>query len=410
VVATLAGSAPGAVAAVFTLNAAPAAAVRMCRRNLAATGVDGGRSGWADALIATSGCANAGTGPAGDADQAAVATALAGVVGTDPERTLAMSTGLIGTRLPVDRVERALTGLVPAGLDTDDRSLDAVADALRTTDSRAKAATVLLRLPGPDGAPRTVTVSGVAKGVGMIHPRMATMLGIVVTDAAVEPTHLGAMLRPVVARTWDQLTVDGDTSTNDTVVLWASGASGAAPVVPGTGPWQALAAGVEAVARSLARQQAADGEGATTLITVGVTGARDDVEAQAVARAVAGSSLLKAAVHGADPNWGRILAAAGNARLADAAVLVAAGLDGSDAARRAGDGVPLDLGALRIAIGDRLVFAGEPVGFDASATRAAMRSGEVIIRLDLGAGGGRGEAFGCDLTEAYVIENSEYST
>jgi glutamate N-acetyltransferase/amino-acid N-acetyltransferase len=174
-----------------------------------------------------------------------------------------------------------------------------------------------------------------------------------------------------------------------------------------------LGAAVEAVARELARQQAADGEGASTLITASVTGARDDAEARAVARAVVASSLVKAATHGRDPNWGRLAGAAGNARLAAARVLEAAGLPPTEAAARAGTPAELDPGRLRIWIADHLVFdggQGGPLGFDRAAARAAMDAPEVLFALDLGLGEGSGEAFGCDLTETYVIENSEYTT
>jgi glutamate N-acetyltransferase / amino-acid N-acetyltransferase len=405
---------PAAAAAVFTLNPIAAAPVRLSRANLASTGSDGGRSGWADAVISTSGCANAATGPAGDADQREVARLFAGALGTEPERTLLLSTGVIGTRLPLERVAAGIAGLVPAGLLSSDEGLEAAAVALRTTDSRTKVATVALTLPDPDGhAARHVRVTGIAKGVGMIHPRMATMLAIILTDAAVGPTTLASLLRPAAARTWDQLTVDGDTSTNDTVFLLASGAAGTVDVALGSAEARALGAAVEAVARDLARQQAADGEGATTSITCGVSGAVDDADARAVARSVVGSSLVKAAIHGRDPNWGRIAAAAGNARLADAAVLEAAGLPGAAATARAGTSPALDPDRLRIAIGGRLVFdgpAGGPIGFDRVGARVALAGPEVLIRVDLGLGTGSGEAFGCDLTETYVRENAEYTT
>jgi glutamate N-acetyltransferase/amino-acid N-acetyltransferase len=259
----------------------------------------------------------------------------------------------------------------------------------------------------------TVTVSGIAKGVGMIHPRMATMLSVILTDATAAPETLWGLLRPIAARTWNQLSVDGDTSTNDTVFVLASGASGGAPAEDGSPAVAILGAAIEAVARDLARQQAADGEGATTLITAAVTGARDDAEARAVARSVISSSLVKAAAHGRDPNWGRVAGAAGNARLAEAAVLEAAGLPAPEAAARAGTPVELDPATLRITIAGHLVYdgsAGGPLEFDRVAARAEMVAPELVIGLDLGLGAGSGEAFGCDLTEAYVIENSEYTT
>jgi len=247
----------------------------------------------------------------------------------------------------------------------------------------------------------------------MIHPQMATMLSVVLTDATIAPDLLWSLLRPAAARTWDQLSVDGDTSTNDTVLVLASGAAGVAPAEDGSPAAAALGRAIEAIARDLARQQAADGEGASTLITTVVTGARDDAEARGVARSVVSSSLVKAAAHGRDPNWGRIAGAAGNGRLAIASVLEAGGLSPAEAEARAGRPVVLDPAKLRIWIAGHLVYdgaAGGPVGFDRVAAREAMHADEVVLALDLGLGSGSGEAFGCDLTEAYVIENSEYTT
>jgi len=346
---------PAAAAAVFTPNAFAAAPVRLSRAHLAATSGDArGGFGRAEAIISTSGSANAATGAAGDADQLEIGAMLAAATGVDIERTLHLSTGIIGTRLPLERVRAGLSTLVPA-LSATDEGLREVAEALRTTDSKTKVATTTISLP--EGSSE-VTVSGVAKGVGMIHPRMATMLSVILTDANVAPETLWGMLRPAAARTWDQLSVDGDTSTNDTVFVLASGAAGGATVEPGTPAASVLGAAIEAIARDLARQQAADGEGANTLITAAVTGAGDDAEARAVARSVISSSLVKAAAHGRDPNWGRIAGAAGNARLADAAVLEAAGLPPAEAAARAGTPAVLDPAKLRISIAGHLVFDG----------------------------------------------------
>lgn len=402
---------PSPVAATFTTNRLPAAPVQMNKEHLwlADTG-GGGTRGWVSALMSTSGCANAATGEAGLADQRSLMATLAEVSETRREHVLAMSTGLIGTRLPVDRVAEAIRTTVPGGLGADDASWTGVAEALRTTDSRPKMASVRLEMPDTDGTPVPVTVSGVAKGVGMIHPAMATMLCFILTDATADPAVLRDLLRPIVARTWDQISVDGDQSTNDTVLLVASGAAGAASLVPGSPAAADFAWALEAVARSLARQQAADGEGATTLITCVVSGAEDDADARAVARSVVGSSLVKAAVHGADPNWGRIAGAVGNATLPPAEVLVAAGLSEEAAPARAGRPVAIDPTRLRIDLAGVPVFAGEPLTFEAAALSASMRVPEVLIRIDLGAGSGTGEAFGCDLTEAYVVENSAYST
>jgi glutamate N-acetyltransferase/amino-acid N-acetyltransferase len=403
-----------AAAATFTPNAFAAAPVRLSRAHLAATAPEGaGRYGWAEAIIATSGSANAATGPAGDFDQARVAELLAGATGTSVERSLLLSTGVIGTRLPLDKIETGIAALAPT-LAATDAALEAAAVALRTTDSRTKVATTSLTLSDPDGLTgRSIRVSGIAKGVGMIHPRMATMLAVILTDATVDPAVLDGLLRPAVVRTWNQLSVDGDTSTNDTVFLLASGAGGAGSVQAGTHEAAELGRAIEAVARDLARQQAADGEGATTLIACQVSGALDDADARAVARAVVSSSLVKAAAHGRDPNWGRIAGAAGNARLADRDVLVAGGLGGDAATQRGGGPATVDPDRLRIAIAGQLVFDGAnggPVEFDRDATRSLMDGPEILIRLDLGLGDGSGEGFGCDLTEAYVIENSEYTT
>jgi glutamate N-acetyltransferase / amino-acid N-acetyltransferase len=405
---------PAAAAAVFTPNAFAAAPVKQSQANLAATSSDAsGRHGWADVVISTSGSANAATGAAGDADQGEIGRMVAASMGVAFERVLHLSTGVIGTRLPLDRVAAGVEANVPL-MSASDEGLAAAAEALRTTDSVTKVATTSVNLHAADGGYVRVTVSGIAKGVGMIHPRMATMLAVVLTDAAVEPASLAGMLRRTAAKTWNQLSVDGDTSTNDTVFVLASGKAGNKPVDSTSDVDEvALEGAIEAIARDLARQQAADGEGAATLITCQVSGARDDAEARAVARAVVSSSLLKAAVHGRDPNWGRIAGAAGNGMLADAAVLEAGGLTADEAAARAGTPAALDPDRLRISIAGHLVFdgtAGGPVAFDRAAARAEMDAPELLIRLDLGLGAGIGEAFGCDLTEQYVIENSEYTT
>jgi glutamate N-acetyltransferase / amino-acid N-acetyltransferase len=360
---------PASVAAVFTTNRLAAAPVRLSRHNLAASG------GHAVAVVSTSGSANAATGVEGDVDQVVLGETVAATLSAPADHVLAISTGLIGTRLPVERLGLPLAQLVENGLSANDGGLAALGEQICTTDTRTKAAAV--RIGG-------VTVSGISKGVGMIHPRMATMLALILTDARAEPAELQAILGPIVERTWNQLTVDGDTSTNDTVLLLASGASG-------VNANHGFAPAVEAVARSLSRQQAADGEGATTLISCQITGAGDDVEARSVARAVVASSLVKTAVHGRDPNWGRIAAAIGNASC---------------------EGRPVSIEEARLSIGIAgvPVFVGRPVDFDRAALAAQMEAPELLIRVDLGLGDGSGEAFGCDLTEQYVVENSAYST
>ena len=192
-------------------------------------------------------------------------------------------------------------------------------------------------MPATGGGTVEVTVTGIAKGVGMMHPDMATMLSIVLTDATADPATLHALLRGAAARTWDQLSVDGDTSTNDTVFLLASGRAGAIGAGDDAGARRALAGGDRGRRDATSRaSRRADGEGAKALMTCQVSGAVDDADARAVARAVVSSSLVKAAVHGRDPNWGRIAGAAGNARLADAAVLEASGLPAGESTSRGG--------------------------------------------------------------------------
>ena len=404
---------PVPAAAVTTPNRFAAAPVRLSRANLAATGGGTAAAGYARAVIATSGSANAATGPDGDADQAAIGEAVASAVGCSPTEVLHLSTGVIGTRLPVGLVRDTIARVADGALAATDEALLAAAVALRTTDSTTKTATTRIDVPTAAGSTTSVTVSGIAKGVGMIHPRMATMLSVILTDATADPATLRALLAGAASRTWNQLSVDGDTSTNDTVFVLASGAAGAADATADPDAHAALGAAIEAVARDLARQQAADGEGATALITCQVSGAADDADARAVARAVVASQLVKAAVHGRDPNWGRVAGAAGNAAVAEAATLEAAGLSAGEATARAGQPAAVDPARMRIAIARHLVYDGAqggPLPIDKPLVREAMGGDEVLIRVDVGLGNGTGEAFGCDLTEGYVRENSEYTS
>ena len=326
-------------AAVFTPNRFAAAPVRLSLANLQATGGTEAACGHARAIVATSGSANAATGPAGDADQAAIGVAVGAALGCNPTQVLHLSTGVIGVRLPLERVTAEVArvgggttggggdgGTTDGVLAATDEALASAAVSLCTTDSSAKMATVTIDAPAAGGGTVPITVTGISKGVGMIHPRMATMLSIVLTDATASPSTLRGLLRRAAATTWDQLSVDGDTSTNDTVFLLASGVAGAASADDDPVARAVLAAALEAVARDLARQQAQDGEGASSLVTCQVSGAADDADARAVARAVISSALVKAAIHGKDANWGRIAGAAGNACAAEAAVLEAAGM------------------------------------------------------------------------------------
>ena len=362
---------PIPAAATFTRNRMRAAPVELAMRSLRAS------RGHAAAVIANAGCANAGTGAQGLADAKEVQALVADRIGVPGRNVLTASTGLIGSRLAVDRIASVLPALTPTAgrrADTD------AAHAIMTTDTVAKEAAVELDL----GRGRTAHVGGMAKGSGMIHPQMGTMLAFATTDAPVGPAALRDTLREVVDRTFNQVTVDGDASTNDTVFLLASGAEGGAEL--GGSALGAFAEGLEAVCRSLAEQIAADGEGAEHRIDVSVIGARTDAEARLVARTVAGSSLVKSAVHGADPNWGRIAAAAGRS------------------------GARLDQDRLAIRIGSITVYDRAPTAFDERAASRALRGRVVGIGLDLRLGRGTGMAWGCDLSAEYVAINSEYRT
>jgi len=401
-------------AGVLTPNRFAAAPVRLSRANLAATGGTALACGFAKAVVAASGSANAATGPAGEADQAVIGEAVAAALGVPANQVLHLSTGVIGLRLPVEKVTTAIARVAAGGLAATDEALHAAAVSLRTTDSTTKAATVTVEAPAASGdGSVSITVTGIAKGVGMIHPRMATMLSVVLTDATASPSTLRDLLRGAASGTWNQLSVDADTSTNDSVFLLASGRAGAASADDNLAARGALATALEAVARDLARQQAADGEGATSLVTCQVSGAADDADARAIARAVVSSSLVKAAMHGRDANWGRIAGAAGNALVPEAFLLEAAGLSPAEAASRAGQPAAVDPARMRIAIAGLLAYdgaTGGPTGIDKAAAREAMAGDEILVRIDVGLGAGTGEAFGCPLTEGYVQENSEYTS
>jgi glutamate N-acetyltransferase/amino-acid N-acetyltransferase len=364
---------PASAAAVFTTNLFRAAPVVAAEAALLATG------GRVRGVVVNAGCANAGTGAGGMADAERVVAAVARRLGCPVHQVLPASTGLIGSRLPAEAIERALPRIRISGSRAAARR---AARAIMTTDTRPKEAALSVDL----GDGRTIAVGGMAKGSGMVAPQMATMLGFVATDAPVEPPLLGRLLRDAVDDSFNQVSVDGDGSTNDAVVLLATGAAGGAPLGASGDATARFAFALKAVCRDLAKQIAADGEGATRLIEVRVDGAHTDAEARIVARAVAGSNLVKAAVHGADPNWGRIAAAAGRS------------------------GASIEPDRLAISIGPIRVFAGEPCDFDERRASRTLRGRRVAIGLDLGLGDGSGEAWGCDLSAEYVAINSEYRT
>ncbi|MBK4729811.1 bifunctional ornithine acetyltransferase/N-acetylglutamate synthase [Oxynema sp. CENA135] len=368
-------------AGVFTTSQVRAACVDYCRDRLKAKAS-------ARAILCNAGQANAGTGELGWADAIESAELLGRELSLSPQSILLASTGVIGQRIRMDAMRSGIPQLVAAA---SEQGSDAAAQAICTTDLVPKTIALETTLEG-----RPVRMGGIAKGSGMIHPNMATMLAFVTCDATVSPHLWQEMLKRAADRSFNQVTVDGDTSTNDTLIALANGQSRTAAIVEPGPAADRLEAMLTAVCQHLAKAIARDGEGATCLLEIQVTGAPDDKAARQVARTIAGSSLAKSAVFGRDPNWGRIAAAAGRA------------------------GVRFDSAHLRIELGEFLMMDnGQPLNFDRDAASAYMKqaaAGEylktdtVLIRVDLGSGSGSGVAWGCDLSYDYVKINAEYTT
>ncbi len=350
---------PVPTAATFTSNRAAAAPVQVSRAHLAATG------GTASAVLVSSGNANAATGDRGRADAAAMCALTAGGLGVEPEQVLVCSTGLIGIPLPMGPITEGIPRLVAARAGGDAAAADAAAGIL-TTDSGRKE--VLVTYPG-------FTVAGMAKGAGMLAPDMATMLAFLTTDAAVEPDALAAILAAAVADSFNSMSVDGCTSTNDTVVLMASGRAGRGDPSP-------VADAVAEACADLARQMAADAEGADTMFRVRVTGARSDAEAHRAARKVVDSLLVKCSINGRDPYWGRVASELGSA------------------------GVDFDMDRLSIAYGGTTVCRGGiGVPHDADAVASHLAGSTVSIECGLGLADGTGAVLGVELGYGYIDEN-----
>lgn len=357
-VATAAGL-PAATAAVFTSNELTAAPVRTCRAHLAATG------GRQVAVVVNSGNANAATGERGRADAEAMCAAVAAELGCGADDVLVCSTGLIGIPLPIDVILAGIPALVTSrGGGAADGV--AAAEAMRTTDTHRKEAVASV---GP------ATVAGMAKGAAMLAPHMATMLAVVTTDAEADPATLQTMLTSAVDASFNVLDVDGCTSTNDTVILMASGAAG--PVDD-----DALRDAVTRVCTELATQMAGDAEGATKTVRVEVTGAASDADAATVARAIARSQLVKCSWYGQDPYWGRVASEAGSAGVAFAE-----------------ESVSVSYGGIEIAA------AGVATDHDADRVAAHMAGRDIVVGVDLGLGDGRAHVLTNDLTHAYIDEN-----
>ncbi len=368
-------------AGVFTTSVVRAACVDYCRQRLE-------EKASARAILCNAGQANAATGEQGWADTLESADLLARELSISPNSVLIASTGVIGQPIRMDELRAGIAPLVAA---SSTEGNDAAAKAICTTDLVPKSIALETTIEG-----RPVRIGGICKGSGMIHPNMATMLAFVTCDATVSSHLWHDMLKRAADRSFNQITVDGDTSTNDTLIALTNGQS-RTPAITEMGPEaEKLEAGLTAVCQHLAKAIARDGEGATCLIEVQVTGAPDDAAARRVAKTIVGSSLVKSAVFGRDPNWGRIAAAAGRA------------------------GVSFDQDNLRIQLGDFLLMEnGQPLAFDRpaasaylkqAAAGAYLKADTVLMQVQIGQGSGSGKAWGCDLSYDYVKINAEYTT
>ena len=368
-------------AGVFTTSHVRAAPVDYCRQRLQSRGS-------VRAILCNAGQANAATGEQGWRDTLESATALAQALNIPADSVLLASTGVIGQRIRMDALIAGLPQLVAAASET---GSDSAAQAIITTDLVTK--TIALETTIDD---RPVRMGGICKGSGMIHPNMATLLAFVTCDAVVSTSLWQQMLSRAADKSFNQITVDGDTSTNDTLMALANGQSRTAAITEMGPEAEKLEAMLTAVCQHMAKAIARDGEGATCLIEVQVTGAPDDKAARQIAKTIVGSSLVKSAVFGRDPNWGRIAAAAGRA------------------------GVPFEQENLKIQLGDiPLMKAGQPLVFDRPAASAYLKQAAagaylkedtVLISVSVGNGPGSGKAWGCDLSYDYVKINAEYTT
>ena len=370
-VALVASDRIASAAAVYTTNRVQAAPLHLCREYL--------QDGKAHAVVLNSGNANACTGDQGLDNARAMSVQVGQGLGVRSEDVLVCSTGVIGVQLDMDAVQKGIAGVL-SGLQNDGG--DAAAVAIMTTDTKPKTSALSLKI-----GDEIVHVGGMSKGSGMIAPNMAAMLGVITTDANVPPDLLREILSLAVKRSFNCITVDGDMSTNDTVIALANGAAGGPPLEPNTSSSAALAEAIEMVCRDLARQIARDGEGATKLVSIEVVGAASEDEARQVGLSVANSNLVKTAVFGRDPNWGRILCAMGYA------------------------GVPMDPQNVAVYLCDTQIYgSGSGLPFNHKALVEAMSAADIPIVIDLASGTARAEIFTCDLSYDYVRINAEYTT
>lgn len=373
-VALVVSDTPAVAAGCFTQNVAAAAPIIDARPRVPSANIR--------AVVINSGNANAMTGVAGVQDVIAIRTATAAALGISADQVLTSSTGMIGVRLPAHKIVAVLPKLA-ASLTV---APEPAAEAILTTDTRTKLASRTLDIGG-----REVTISAIAKGSGMIAPQLATMIAIVTTDAAIAPALLDKALRDAIEPSFHCLVVDGDMSTNDTLIALANGRANNPPIESPGPALTEFTAALTSLCTELAKDIASDGEGATRLLEVAITGAPSYDIARDIARSIAASNLVKAAIFGADPNWGRVLATVG--------------------ARAGSQHYPIDPHQSTVTIQGMTVFKdGEPTLGDPPALRAKMRAPEVRIEVELAAGSGTATAWGCDLGYDYVKLNADYSS
>jgi glutamate N-acetyltransferase / amino-acid N-acetyltransferase len=359
-------------AGVFTTNLAAAEPVKISRQHLKSS------RGYSRAIVVNSGNANACTGAPGKKAALETTRAVAQLLGVPKEQVLVASTGVIGVPLQAEQITRQLPAL-QASLSRENAS--GIARAIMTTDTFPKCCVVRSKIAG-----KIVHIAGIAKGAGMIHPRMATMLSFITTDARVAPNALAKFLREAAEVSFNRVSVDGDTSTNDTVLLLANGVSGAT-VRPGTRDAAHFLAGLIELCQTLAKMIARDGEGARKLVTLEISGARNDRDAERIARAIANSPLVKTAIAGADPNWGRIICAAGYS------------------------GAKFDPAKVDIRVNDfYLCRRGLDAAFDEAAAKRELDQKELTLRVNLHQGKGSVRMWTCDLTHDYITINASYRT
>jgi glutamate N-acetyltransferase/amino-acid N-acetyltransferase len=366
---------PAAAAGIFTSNLVKAAPVLLCQEHIAAA------ASRICAVVVNSGNANCANGPAVMRASRATAIAAARALRCKPEQILVCSTGVIGLPLPVEKIIAALPDLARTAAPTS-AGYEGFSQSILTTDTKPKRAAARCRIGG-----HTVRLIGCAKGAGMIHPNMATMLAYILTDAAASPQVLHKALAGVARRTFNAITVDGDTSTNDTALLLASGASGAPQISARSAGYKSFVRALEKICHALALAIVSDGEGASRVVEIEVRGAPSESGAEQVARTIATSPLVKTALAGGDPNWGRILAAAGRA------------------------GVPFrpERAAIRMA-GIHVYERGRALPFDEGVAHEKLMSATVPIVMDLRAGKARARYWTCDFTAEYVHINASYRT